>query len=426
MSTKSRIGVWPWTYTFRFDLRWTVERDAKPVGSTRLFLFFFFFQHYVRMQYILLVSLHWSQATEVQGVDWQGWYRTFSRDAVIRIPPHLNTLKKRIERGHIHCLSRIHIIHAAIIHWEFRCQVNSLGGHLTLFLGARTDTFLTSCSTLSEGHIFSICKNIGFNMFDKPLAKPVHSLPCHVVPTLLHTQPLCVSFLNATRTFSCSHYSILWVDFIPATGTGRRAFSLVSQLWHGCWKKRVKSSTNAMKRRVSRPMTQALHGLCFHAKERMARVKSMQWRFGYSMILPSISGHHGLLFRIPYAGTEFTSNEVRKSQARGHHGSSPDKSIKALYRLRETASLHSPRLVHLLHTQQAENDMVPTGFITYVLMTWCPGSFTSDVIWFSMPLAEKYAVREAFKNAMRKGVALSVGYLIELVFFGIAKTRSGE
>lgn len=264
-------------------------------------------------------------------------------------------------------------------------------------------------------------------MFDKPLAKPVHSLPCHVMPTLLHTQPLCVSFLNATRTFSCSHYSILWVDFIPATGTGRRAFSLVSQLWHGCWKKSsVKSSTNAMKRRVSRPMTQALHGLCFHAKERMARVKSMQWRFGYSMILPSISGHHGLLFRIPYAGTEFTSNEVRKSQARGHHGSSPDKSIKALYRLRETASLHSPRLVHLLHTQQAENDMVPTGFITYVLMTWCPGSFTSDVIWFSMPLAEKYAVREAFKNAMRKGVALSVGYLIELVFFGIAKTRSGE
>ena len=154
MSTKSRIGVWPWTYTFRFDLRWTVEGDAKPVGSARLFLFFFF-QHYVRMQYILLVSLHWSQATEVQGVDWQGWYRTFSRDAVIRIPPHLNTLKKRIERGHIHCLSRIHIIHAAIIHWEFRCQVNSLGGHLTLFLGARTDTFLTSCSTLSEGHIFS-------------------------------------------------------------------------------------------------------------------------------------------------------------------------------------------------------------------------------------------------------------------------------
>ena len=99
------------------------------------FSFFFFFQHYVRMQYILLVSLHWSQATEVQGVDWQGWYRTFSRDAVIRIPPHLNTLKKRIERGHIHCLSRIHIIHAAIIHWEFRCQVNSLGGHLTLLLG---------------------------------------------------------------------------------------------------------------------------------------------------------------------------------------------------------------------------------------------------------------------------------------------------
>lgn len=136
--------------------------------------------------------------------------------------------------------------------------------------------------------------------------------------------------------------------------------------------------------------------LLFLGKE---AVKSMQWRFGYSMTLHSIFGHHSLLFRIPYTGTEFTSNEVWRSQTRGHHGSSPNKLIKALYRLRETASTHSPRLVHLLHTQQDENDMVPTGFITYVLMTWCPGSLVSDVTWFSMPLAEKYAVREAFKKA---------------------------
>lgn len=79
-------------------------------------------------------------------------------------------------------------------------------------MGARTDTFQTSCSTLSEGHIFSKCKNIGINMFDKPLAKPVHSLPCDMMPTLPHSQPLCVSFLNATRTFFllAPFYTLSW------------------------------------------------------------------------------------------------------------------------------------------------------------------------------------------------------------------------
>jgi hypothetical protein len=46
--------------------------------------------------------------------------------------------------------------------------------------------------------------------------------------------------------------------------------------------------------------------------------------------------------------------------------------IKALRQLAENRSKHSPNFVKALHTTQGDDGMVPAGFISCVLMTWCP------------------------------------------------------
>jgi hypothetical protein len=108
-----------------------------------------------------------------------------------------------------------------------------------------------------------------------------------------------------------------------------------------------------------------------------------------------------LLFRIPYRGTNFASAQMRKAQADSNHGSSLHKEIAALRQLTANVSKNSPHLIDVLHTTQGDNGMVPTGHLTYILMTWCPGVPLQEHDYSSKSQSERDAIRQAFKEALK-------------------------
>jgi serine/threonine protein kinase len=108
-----------------------------------------------------------------------------------------------------------------------------------------------------------------------------------------------------------------------------------------------------------------------------------------------------LLSRIPYIDTEFKSAEVRKAQADSNQFTDFKNEIAALRKLASNGSKHSPHLVDVLHAKQGDDGMVPTGFISYVLMTWCPGFPLPERGYFFKPQSEQNAIRQAFKQAWK-------------------------
>lgn len=74
--------------------------------------------------------------------------------------------------------------------------------------------------------------------------------------------------------------------------------------------------------------------------------------------------------------------------------------IKALGLLRQNGSTHTPRFISDLHTTQGDDGIVPTGFISYILMTWCPGVPLGDGDYLRKTKDEQAMIFQAFKEAL--------------------------
>jgi hypothetical protein len=123
-----------------------------------------------------------------------------------------------------------------------------------------------------------------------------------------------------------------------------------------------------------------------------------------------------LSLRIPYENTEFQSAEARKAQADIDRISGTANEIQALQYLAKRQSKHSPKFIDVFRGIQDDNDIVPTGFVTYIVMTLCPGVPLLHRDWYSITSQERAAVRLAFQEAwlyvilliiMRKTLILS-------------------
>jgi hypothetical protein len=114
-----------------------------------------------------------------------------------------------------------------------------------------------------------------------------------------------------------------------------------------------------------------------------------------------------MLPRIPYTDTEFKPAASRKAQAQENLASGAKDEIKALGLLGANGSKHSPTLVRVINAKQDNDGMVPTGFITYILMTWCPGVPLVEKDYYSKPKEEREAIRHAFKKAWKYVISYS-------------------
>ena len=80
--------------------------------------------------------------------------------------------------------------------------------------------------------------------------------------------------------------------------------------------------------------------------------------------------------------------------------------IAGLTQLTLNNSQHTPLFVSVLHTQHGDDALVPSGFITYILMTWCPGEPLFEHNYFSKSEIERHSIHEAFADAWKYVISL--------------------
>jgi hypothetical protein len=105
--------------------------------------------------------------------------------------------------------------------------------------------------------------------------------------------------------------------------------------------------------------------------------------------------------RAPWIDTEFTSAAARKAQADTNRSIFMASEINALRKFAENRANNAPRLVAELHTKQGDDGIIPTGFISYLLITWCPGVPLGDGNYYiQKPKSEQDEIFEAFEEAL--------------------------
>lgn len=102
------------------------------------------------------------------------------------------------------------------------------------------------------------------------------------------------------------------------------------------------------------------------------------------------------LYRAPWIDTELARAAARKA----HRSIFIAIEINALRKLATNRANNAPRLVAELHTKQDDDGIVPTGFISYILITWCPGVPLSDGDYKRKPKSEQDEIFEAFEEAL--------------------------
>ncbi|KAJ9193053.1 hypothetical protein DTO166G4_8191 [Paecilomyces variotii] len=107
-----------------------------------------------------------------------------------------------------------------------------------------------------------------------------------------------------------------------------------------------------------------------------------------------------IYMQVPWTDTEFASAASRKAQADINRSDSMASEIKALRLLTENGSTHTPLLISDFHTTQDNDGIVPTGFISYILMTWCPGVTLGDGDYRRKTKSEQARIFQAFREAL--------------------------
>lgn len=100
--------------------------------------------------------------------------------------------------------------------------------------------------------------------------------------------------------------------------------------------------------------------------------------------------------QIPLAGTELDSSSVRKTQASNPYN---HVELDALKHLTENGCTATPALLGYRIDKQDANDLVPGGYIMYLVWEKVPGDpLDIDVFW-SLPYNERKSIRDKFKEA---------------------------
>ncbi|CAG8353938.1 unnamed protein product [Penicillium salamii] len=99
--------------------------------------------------------------------------------------------------------------------------------------------------------------------------------------------------------------------------------------------------------------------------------------------------------QIPVSGTEFTKTSIRAAQATGPFETSE---LLALKTLTEGACEVVPRLLGYRHDEQGEDDIVPGGFITYVIWEKVAGDSLDSGRFWSCSFAEREEIRTLFRR----------------------------
>ncbi|CAG8303878.1 unnamed protein product [Penicillium salamii] len=103
--------------------------------------------------------------------------------------------------------------------------------------------------------------------------------------------------------------------------------------------------------------------------------------------------------QIPVSGTEFTKTSIRAAQATGPFETSE---LLALKTLTEGACEVVPRLLGYRHDEQGEDDIVPGGFITYVIWEKVAGDSLDSGRFWSCSFAEREEIRTLFRRTYEK------------------------
>lgn len=107
-----------------------------------------------------------------------------------------------------------------------------------------------------------------------------------------------------------------------------------------------------------------------------------------------------ILFRIPYAGSEFEAREERERQASTNLTGSASSELESLRRLKECDC--APTLLAHKREEQGRDGLVPKGFILYLLMNRLPGLRLGPVFW-NLESSEREEIRQKFKAAWKYG-----------------------
>jgi hypothetical protein len=112
--------------------------------------------------------------------------------------------------------------------------------------------------------------------------------------------------------------------------------------------------------------------------------------------------------RIPWTNTEFSPTATRKAQAAQNDSDDMLSEIKALRLLGEQGCKHSPHYVNELHSVQGDDGLVPTGYISYILMTWCPGVPLGEGDFWRKSKAEQARIFKRSPKPLSKYLSLCV------------------
>jgi hypothetical protein len=107
--------------------------------------------------------------------------------------------------------------------------------------------------------------------------------------------------------------------------------------------------------------------------------------------------------QVPIAGTEFKKANIRLSQAVEEP---EDRELVALKTFTRSRLEFVPRLLGYQQRKQEDDDMVPGGFVTYIVWEKVPGdSFDPAKFWLSS-FDERQAFRDKFRRVFTYGYDL--------------------
>ncbi|OJJ38450.1 hypothetical protein ASPWEDRAFT_36074 [Aspergillus wentii DTO 134E9] len=122
---------------------------------------------------------------------------------------------------------------------------------------------------------------------------------------------------------------------------------------------------------------------------------------------PDQTGIMKIFKQVPYAGSDFEPPERRKSQASTELTEDAMDELKALRQLVDNGAEHTPTLRSCKIEKQGEDELVPDGFVAYLLIRPPPGRCLKSLYW-ALGAMERQAIRNAFRVAwldcVKKGI----------------------
>lgn len=113
--------------------------------------------------------------------------------------------------------------------------------------------------------------------------------------------------------------------------------------------------------------------------------------------------------QIPQTGTEFESLRVRKAQAA--NAVDPDE-LLALRELTDGGCTATPRLLGWRVAKQGEDDLVPKGYIVYLVWEKVQGEPLSERKFWCLPYDKRELIRQNFKKAYSFVTEISRYYIL--------------